>query len=70
VRIRCRSALGPHFCADIDVGSRRHEELPYPGIESVTNRAVEEKGRRPHCMVNMLVGSRFAAMTSSSKYLR
>ena len=27
---------GPHFCADVDVGSRRQEELPDPGIESVT----------------------------------
>ena len=27
---------GPQFCADLDVGSRRQEELPDPGIESVT----------------------------------
>jgi hypothetical protein len=54
---------GPFFC---DVGSQRQEELPDPGIESVTEPLKKKgRGRRPHCMVIMLVGTRFAARTSS-----
>jgi len=42
---------GPYFCADIDVGSRRQEELPDPGIESLT-KPLKKNGRGPQAALH------------------